>query len=298
MKTVTIGIPAHNESSNIKRLLISLLAQKEIDFKLKKIFVISDGSTDNTVDEARFLKNSKITVIANKKRTGKNGVINSIITKTDSDILVLIDADCLPQNDKFLFKLIAGLNKPNVALSCAKPVPVKARGFVEGIINHSQKLKLSMNEVLAVTNPIYLGNGRALALAKKLYKKVSIPSNVIADDAYISLQCLKMGLTIDYARSAEILYRSPSTLHDHLNQSTRFLDGQIQLTTIFNKQFVLKAYSIPKDILIVSLLQGLVTSPINTMLYFFILLYSKFLVLSKGTENTHLWNQAKTSKSI
>ena len=47
--TVTIGIPAYNEEANVRNLLVSLLAQKETNFKLQEIIVVSDGSTDKTV---------------------------------------------------------------------------------------------------------------------------------------------------------------------------------------------------------------------------------------------------------
>ncbi len=46
--TISIGIPAFNEAVTIKRLLRSVLAQKEKGFVLREIIVLCDGSTDGT----------------------------------------------------------------------------------------------------------------------------------------------------------------------------------------------------------------------------------------------------------
>ena len=47
--TVTIGIPAYNESANIGRLINDVLGQKQNHFRLAKIIVVSDCSSDATV---------------------------------------------------------------------------------------------------------------------------------------------------------------------------------------------------------------------------------------------------------
>ena len=47
--TVTVAISAYNEEGNINYFLKSVIKQKIKNFTLKKILVISDGSTDKTV---------------------------------------------------------------------------------------------------------------------------------------------------------------------------------------------------------------------------------------------------------
>ena len=69
--TVTIGIPAYNEEANIGVLLRAIVKQRETDFVLKKIIVVSDKSTDNTANEVKKIKDSRIKLIENRVRRGK-----------------------------------------------------------------------------------------------------------------------------------------------------------------------------------------------------------------------------------
>ena len=69
--SVTIGIPAYNEEANIGHLLKSLIKQKEEDFKIDKIIVSSDGSTDRTIEIVKSFKDSRIKLLDNKKRRGQ-----------------------------------------------------------------------------------------------------------------------------------------------------------------------------------------------------------------------------------
>ena len=97
-KTVTVGIPAYNEEKNIKFLIESLLKQKLQNAIFKEIIVISDGSTDKTVEKIKTVKSRFIKLIVYKKRLGQNQALNQIAQVANSDILVLTDADVLPEN--------------------------------------------------------------------------------------------------------------------------------------------------------------------------------------------------------
>jgi glycosyltransferase involved in cell wall biosynthesis len=53
IKTLTIGISAHNEEKNISSLLESIFAQKQRNYVLENIYVVCDGCTDNTESVVR-----------------------------------------------------------------------------------------------------------------------------------------------------------------------------------------------------------------------------------------------------
>ncbi|RLC37977.1 glycosyl transferase family 2, partial [Candidatus Falkowbacteria bacterium] len=80
MTTVTVGIPAYNEADNIAYLLKDLLGQKQADFKLERIIVISDGSSDNTAEIAQKSGNKIIKVINGRIRKGVAMRLNQIIS--------------------------------------------------------------------------------------------------------------------------------------------------------------------------------------------------------------------------
>src|SRR5947209_6505819 len=103
--TISVGIPAHNEESSIRNVLQSILDQQENNFVLKEVIVISDGSTDKTVEKAKAISDRRITIIDDKKRKGKSARLNQICTKCTGDILILCDADIIIDNNK-LFSII------------------------------------------------------------------------------------------------------------------------------------------------------------------------------------------------
>lgn len=55
---VIVAISAYNEEKNILNFLKSVLAQEERGFRLKEIWVHSDGSTDNTVKLVKNLRSN------------------------------------------------------------------------------------------------------------------------------------------------------------------------------------------------------------------------------------------------
>ena len=82
--SVIVGIPAYNEEANILFLLNSILAQKQQNFNIMEILVVSDGSTDRTIKLVKSLKNKKIKTFNDLKRLGKGSRINQLIKPHDN----------------------------------------------------------------------------------------------------------------------------------------------------------------------------------------------------------------------
>ena len=92
-------IPAYNEENTIEDVIKTVKKIPEID----KIIVVSDGSTDNTVEIAR---NLGVRVFEMKKNIGKGGAIKKGFEKTDSDILLFLDADLVGLRCEHVYSLI------------------------------------------------------------------------------------------------------------------------------------------------------------------------------------------------
>lgn len=88
MKTAAI-IPAFNEERTISDVLKVLSASPLVD----RLVVVSDGSTDNTVNKA--LEQEKIEVIELLENRGKGGAIKAGLDNTDASILLFLDADLI-----------------------------------------------------------------------------------------------------------------------------------------------------------------------------------------------------------
>lgn len=92
---VSVVIPAFNEAQTIGRVLDVITTFTAID----EIVVVSDGSTDNTVEVVRQYP---VRLIELKENIGKGGALQRGIDNASGDILVFLDADLIGLTTKHL----------------------------------------------------------------------------------------------------------------------------------------------------------------------------------------------------
>ena len=90
-KTISIIVPFFNEQETIKEVILSLISQNFIN----KIILVNDGSTDNSLNIAKALKNEfkNIQLISNDKNYGKGYAIQSGIKLVNTELIGIFDAD-------------------------------------------------------------------------------------------------------------------------------------------------------------------------------------------------------------
>ena len=87
---VDIILPNYNNASSIKTSIKSVISQS---FKNWKLFIIDDGSKDNSGKIISKFKNKKINKIYLKKNKGVSYCRNLGIKKSKSDYIAFIDSD-------------------------------------------------------------------------------------------------------------------------------------------------------------------------------------------------------------
>ena len=99
MKSLSVVIPAYNESQRIKSTVDIILKYLK-NWKIKfEIIVVDDGSIDNTVDEVKKINKKNIKLIKKERNYGKgysvkNGILNSryeYVLFSDADLSTPID---------------------------------------------------------------------------------------------------------------------------------------------------------------------------------------------------------------
>ena len=295
LPTVSIGIPAYNEEANIKKLLTSLLQQKQGSFVLEKIIVVSDGSSDNTVTEANSINDPRVIVVDSKERKGQAARQNEILEMFEGDILVLLNADMLPR-DLYLENMVEPFSKiENLGLVSNRVVPLDAVTFIEKVINFSIRLKFRMLEGWRGGDNIYMCRGASRAFSKELASELRF-GETVAEDAFSYLFNKSKGYKFFYSKEAIVNYRSPQTLTDHKKQSVRFMNTRGDLQRFFPQIEVSKEYDFPKYLLFREVFLGLIYHPILMISYLLIQVY--IFLTGRNIKVSTVWETSATSKNL
>lgn len=293
--TLTIGVVAYNESANIGKLLLSLKKQIISSAHLLRIVVISDASIDGTDEIVNTI--GDIQLIRHRERQGANAGQNDLLTKTETDLLVILDADILPNNDLLIENLIAPIvANSHIGLTSGMLIPAKPRTFVEKVLARTHIFKIEFFSKLPNKNNIYLCVGPIRAFSKGLYSSYIYPDQV-PYDAYSYLKCLQNGYQFEYVPHAQAIFRCPATLSDHEKQGARFAAGRQQLIEEFKQDAVI-AYRLPQMRIVASIVPEVVRHPILSLFaaYFLILFFSRMLFQQQ--KFTSKWEMAASSKNI
>lgn len=185
-KNVSVIIPAFNEE---KRIVNTLLAVKEVDF-ISKIFVVDDGSIDQTVEQALTVEN--IIVIKNKENKGKGHALKVGVEAAieNSDILVFLDAD-LQESAKEATKLIEPLINDVADVTIAKFPPSKKKGGF-GLVKNLAKYGVFLNT--GVKLHTVLSGQRAFK--KKVLQNIHLDYEGYAIELGMTIDIIKKGFVI------------------------------------------------------------------------------------------------------
>lgn len=96
---ISVIIPAYNEQATIAEVIKTVKKVPEII----SIIVVSDGSTDRTVEIAHSLD---VQVYEIGKNIGKGGAIKRGFDKTNSEILLFLDADLIGLKTEHIYSLV------------------------------------------------------------------------------------------------------------------------------------------------------------------------------------------------
>lgn len=294
--TVTVGIPAFNEAGNIGYLLKAVAGQKETNFKVVKIMVASDGSTDDTNKIVAAFKDKRIALQANKVRRGKASMQNQIINTASSDILVLLDADIRITDKDFIDKLIQPIVLGQAELTSCPLIALPPSNYLERVLSYGGLFKDAIFEKYRDADNLYTCHGPARALGRKLYKSIQFKHSV-SEDAYTYLFCTYWGMKYSYVKSTKIFFKLPSTYADHEKQNFRAFEMREQFEREFGKVFVVKQYHLPLWLKLQELMPNLVTRPIDLVAYVGLYFFLRIKALFKA-ETKSAWQMASSSKIL
>lgn len=294
--SVTVGIPAYNEEANIGYLLQDVLKQKTEGFVLEKIIVVSDGSTDQTASLVRAVSDTRIVLIDDGERHGQAMRQNNIIARTDTDILVLLNADILLRDEHYLSLLIAPLLTGQADFVAGNTDAITPQNFFEQILWVSDRWKRHMTERWREGNNVYTCKGTARAFSRVYYRQILFPKSV-GEDAYSYFFGVTHHFRYQYVPGALAWMKLPDFFRDHMKQSHRFRQSRKALAARFGEQFIHAQYQIPYRQLFESSLVFFFKYPLAFMGY--VMVYALTAMQSLfSLPIPDTWNMSTSSKKL
>ncbi len=224
---VTIAVPAFNEEKNISGTLETLF---KIDYPKDKfeIFVINDGSTDNTENVVLDLidKNKDVNVkLLNQQNKGKGAAMNNAIRRAQGKYFVCLDADSFVDKEA-LTKMLPyfvddkiGAVLPSLKVKSPKNVLQKLQWY-EYIINMFYK------ELMGKLDCVHVTPGPFCVYSTKIIKDIGMfDEDNITEDLEIALRLQSKNYKIVQLLNTDVKTLGPSDLRSLYKQRNRWFKG-------------------------------------------------------------------------
>lgn len=222
--SVSLIIPAHNEAEVLAAKLQNALA---LDYPKEQleIVVVSDGSTDGTVEIARSYAADGIQVLDLQPNRGKASALNAGVAYSRGEVLCLCDANVMFRPDA-LRKLVARLADPAVgAVSGDVRLASEESDFEAGertyyrLERWIQLGESRMGSMLGVDGGMYV-------IRKELFQP--LPPDTILDDFVTSMRVIQQGKRIVYEPEAIATENGTPTWQQEFRRRVRVTMGAVQ----------------------------------------------------------------------
>ena len=225
---VSILIAAHNEETVISDKILSIVNSSFPETKIE-VLVGSDCSTDktNTIIEQLIKEYACISIVKFENRTGKIGVINSLIKKAKYDLVLLTDANVMFDKQS-IFELVKHFKNEEIGLVDSKMINI---GIKKDGISLQEKTYISTEVSSKNAESLLWGTmmgpfGGCFALRKKLWEK--IPSHFLVDDFFINMLVLQKGFKSINEPNAIVFEDVSNDLNDEFQRKIRISSGNFQ----------------------------------------------------------------------
>lgn len=280
---VTIVIPCWNEESTVEKTVLSLLALNYPQDKLN-IFIVDDGSTDNTWNViSKFAESSNISVFR-KENGGKYTALNFGLDNSDTEFFGCLDADSFVHPES-LVRIMSYFAKDKDSMAVAPSVVV---GSTTNVIQEAQKAEYHMGvytkKMLGFLGAINVTPGPLTIFRRKVFTDLGpYRHGHNTEDMEIAYRMQKNDYKIEHCNDAYVYTNTPGTVKKLYRQRLRWIYGFINNTIDYRDVFFKKKYgnfalfTLPTgviSIVAISYLFGRIVYGIGEFLY------SKFVVFN------------------
>jgi poly-beta-1,6-N-acetyl-D-glucosamine synthase len=228
--SVTIVIAAWNEVARIKERIENCLEQNYPE-SLLEIVVVSDGSTDGTVQAARSIGSSRVRVIVGETKAGKAQALNSGVAIAKGKVIVFADAR-QSFSKGALRELVANFSDPGVGAVTGELVLEESDGG--STRSHAGglywKIEKWMRKNEGIIDSTIGATGAIYAVRRALFR--SLPPNAILDDLLLPMQIVMQGYRVVFEPQAKAYDFVTADYRAEFSRKVRTLAGNYQAMSL------------------------------------------------------------------
>ncbi len=236
--SVSVLVPAWNEEDTIEETIKAIF---DIDYLVKEVIVINDGSTDKTqkIVEDLQQKYPELKLI-NKKNTGKGDSLNVGIKKAEGEIIAVIDADSYPAKDCFK-KLMGFFEEEAVGAATCVITPKNTTKFFEKLQDVEYRVIAFTRKLLGYVDAIYVVPGPLAVYRTSALKEIGgFDSKNMTEDIEIIWHLTQAGYERRMCLSTYVTTHVPNKFKDWYLQRRRWNVGGLQCIAKYRKSFLKK----------------------------------------------------------
>ncbi len=227
--SVDIVLPTYNEGVDILRR--SVIACQALDYPNKTIYILDDTRRPEMRALAVELGCEYRDRPDNKH--AKAGNINHALPTLDGELLVVFDADFVP-NRNFLIRTVGFFQDPKTALLQTpqhffNEDPISVNLGLEGILNNEQTLFFRFIQPSRDYFNSVVCCGTCFVIRRAALDEIGgIPTESITEDYFTSIKLQVRGYRVKYLNEALAAGLSPETISAYINQRLRWGQGTLQ----------------------------------------------------------------------
>ncbi len=244
LPSVTVMIPAYNESAVIGKKVLNCLEQEYPREKLR-VLVGSDGSTDGTDELVNAIPDDRVKLIRLGGRNGKPLVLNRLFELTTDEVVVISDANIMW--DKHALKMACRhFADPKVGVVSAGRFALSEERDELALeeqryTDHENRLKLLESQIGGMSG----GLGMLLAMRREVYRP--FPPGSANDDTTPMLWATLDGFRSVWEMESKAYERSGQSFREEFRRRIRIGVGNYQTLfrylSVLSPRYGLAAYT-------------------------------------------------------
>jgi poly-beta-1,6-N-acetyl-D-glucosamine synthase len=224
-RSVSVVVAVRNEETRIAARtgeILSHLEGQQID---GEVLVVSDGSTDGTVQAVRDLKHPLVRLVECAGHGGKAVAVSQGCAQATGEIIVLADTRQTWAPDA-LIKLLENFADPRVGAVSGDLVLQRSDGALAGVGLYWRLEKWLRRQESCLHSCVGV-TGAFCAVRRRLFHP--IPTGTILDDMYWPLHVVLAGYRVVHDERVQSFDRLPPRSRDEFRRKVRTLAGNFQL---------------------------------------------------------------------